>query len=119
MLYAKLNFITVIVKKMGSDYYTSHIFFFPFLARGHLIPMVDMAKIFAKKGVKATIITTLLNEPCISKSIKKSKLSGHNINIQTIKFPSSEAGLPDGCENLDSIPSPQYFSNFCWNMRGN
>jgi len=98
---------------MGSEYHTSHIFFFPFLARGHVIPMVDMAKLFAAKGVKATIITTPLSKPCISKSIEKSKLSGHNIHIQTIKFPSSEAGLPDGCENMDSIPSPQFFTKFC------
>ncbi|CAL0331305.1 unnamed protein product [Lupinus luteus] len=83
-----------------------HIMFFPFMGHGHMIPMVDMAKLFASKGVKTTILTTPLNAPFILKTIEKSKTHS-NINIQTIKFPSVEAGLPDGCENFDSIPSPE------------
>jgi hypothetical protein len=71
-----------------------------------------MAKLFAEKGVKATIITTPLNKPFISKSIEKSIISGHNIHIQTINFPCIEAGLPNGCENIDSIPSLEFFSTF-------
>ncbi|KAK2434231.1 hypothetical protein P8452_31413 [Trifolium repens] len=98
---------------MGTKYHQSlHIFFFPFLAHGHIIPTVDMAKLFASKGVKATIITTPLNQPFISKSIEKSIISGHNIHIQIIQFPSSKAGLPNGCENMDSIPSHEYFFEF-------
>ncbi|OIV94300.1 hypothetical protein TanjilG_19306 [Lupinus angustifolius] len=83
-----------------------HIMFFPFMGHGHMIPLVDMAKLFASKGVKTTILTTPLNAPFIFKTIEKSK-SHSNINIQTIKFPCVEAGLPDGCENVDSIPSPE------------
>lgn len=95
---------------MGSNEYQNlHIFFFPFLAHGHMIPTVDMAKSFAEKGVKATIITTPLNAPFISKAIEKSKTM---IHIQTIEFPCAEAGLPDGCENIDSIPSPDLFEQF-------
>jgi hypothetical protein len=97
---------------MGNEYQSLHIFFFPFLAHGHIIPTVDMAKLFAEKGVKATIITTPLNKPFISKSIEKSIISGHNIHIQTINFPCIEAGLPNGCENIDSIPSLEFFSTF-------
>nr|QDM38901.1 UDP-glycosyltransferase UGT73B28 [Glycyrrhiza uralensis] len=89
-----------------------HMFFFPMLAHGHMIPMVDMAKLFAAKGVKATIITTPLNAAFISKTIKRAKTSGHGIHIQTIEFPCAEAGLPIGCENADSIPSPEYFPAF-------
>jgi len=91
---------------MGSyEYQPLHIFFFPFLAHGHMIPSVDMAKSFAEKGVKATIITTPLNAPFFFKAIGKSKTNGNDIHIQTIQFPSAKAGLPDGCENVDSIPS--------------
>ncbi|CAL0331308.1 unnamed protein product [Lupinus luteus] len=88
-----------------------HIMFFPFMGHGHMIPMVDMAKLFASKGVKTTILTTPLNAPFILKAIEKSKTLS-NINIQTIKFPSVEAGLPDGCENFDSIPSPEFIPVF-------
>ncbi|KAG5062726.1 hypothetical protein JHK85_003909 [Glycine max] len=54
---------------MSSDHRPLHIFFFPFLAHGHIIPTVDMAKLFAAKGIKATIITTPINAPLISKAI--------------------------------------------------
>ncbi|KAM3695065.1 hypothetical protein ACJW31_07G102700 [Castanea mollissima] len=76
-----------------------HVFFFPFKAHGHLIPTVDMAKLFAARGVKATLVTTPRNVPSFSKT------RGINIDIQIIKFPAVEAGLPEGCENIDSIAS--------------
>ncbi|KAG5062723.1 hypothetical protein AAZX31_02G099300 [Glycine max] len=96
----------------SSEYQTLHIFFFPFLAHGHMIPTVDMAKLFAEKGVKATIITTPLNEPFIYNAIGKSKTNGNKIHIQTIEFPSAEAGLLDGCENTESVPSPELLNPF-------
>ena len=99
---------------MSSDHRPLHIFFFPFLAHGHIIPTVDMAKLFAAKGIKATIITTPINAPLISKAIGNSKTLTHNneIHIQTIKFPSVEVGLPKGCENINSLPSLESFPIF-------
>ncbi|KAK7362599.1 hypothetical protein VNO77_04716 [Canavalia gladiata] len=98
---------------MGSEYGSLHIFFFPLMAHGHTIPMVDMAKLFAAKGVRATIITTPLNALTLSKAIEKIKsLESKDIHIQTIKFPSIELGLPEECEHLDSIPSGDYMPSF-------
>ncbi|XP_061367878.1 scopoletin glucosyltransferase-like [Gastrolobium bilobum] len=97
---------------MGEESHTLHIFFFPFLADGHIIPTIDMAKLFAAKGVKATIITTPLDAPFFSKVIGKSKTVSDGIHIQTIKLPCAEAGLPEGCENIDSIPSPDSVPTF-------
>ncbi|RYR54145.1 hypothetical protein Ahy_A06g029398 isoform A [Arachis hypogaea] len=72
-----------------------------------------MAKLFATKGVKSTIVTTPLNASLISKAIEKSKPHHHNvIQIQTIEFPCEEAGLPKGCENMDSVPSQDLFLAF-------
>ncbi|KAJ6385699.1 hypothetical protein OIU77_028810 [Salix suchowensis] len=88
---------------MGSLGRQLQIHFFPFLAHGHMIPSVDMAKLFASRGVKTTIITTPLNAPFFSKSIQKTKDLGFDIDIQTIKFPAAEAGLPEGCENTDAF----------------
>ncbi|ESW25567.1 hypothetical protein PHAVU_003G046900 [Phaseolus vulgaris] len=98
---------------MGSsnEHHTLHIFFFPFLSYGHIIPTVDMAKVFAEKGVKATIITTPSNAPFISKAIEKAK-TNNNIQIQTIHFSTAEAGLPDGLEISDSISSQDLFHRF-------
>ncbi|KAI4295678.1 hypothetical protein L6164_035695 [Bauhinia variegata] len=90
-----------------------HIFFFPYLAHGHIIPMTDMARLFVARGVRATIVTTPLNSLFISKAIAKRKTDPDNrINIKTIKFSSAEAGLPEGCERADSIPSPALAIDF-------
>ncbi|KAM3695063.1 hypothetical protein ACJW31_07G102500 [Castanea mollissima] len=84
---------------MGSKSRQLHIFFFPLMGHGHLIPTMDMAKLFAERGVKATIVTTPRNVPIFSKT------RGTNVDIQIIKFPAVEAGLPEGCENIDSVTS--------------
>ncbi|XP_027348313.1 scopoletin glucosyltransferase-like [Abrus precatorius] len=97
---------------MSSEVQTLHVFFFPFLAHGHMIPTVDTAKLFVEKGAKATIITTPFNASLISKTIGKAKTSSNMIRVQTIDFPSAEAGLPNGCENSDSITSGDLFPAF-------
>jgi len=89
-----------------------HIIFFPFLGHENMIPTIDMAKVFASKGVKVTIVTTPLNKPFISRSIEKFKIHFNNIDIQTIKFPCVEGGLPEGCENVDAIPTVSLVPTF-------
>ncbi|KAL2344780.1 hypothetical protein Fmac_006065 [Flemingia macrophylla] len=99
---------------MGSnEHHPLHIFLFPFLGHGHIIPTIDMAKLLAEKVVKATVITTPLNAPFICKAISKAKTSDENvIHIQTMDFPSAPVGLPHGCENTDSISSVDMFQPF-------
>ncbi|OMO74050.1 UDP-glucuronosyl/UDP-glucosyltransferase [Corchorus capsularis] len=89
---------------MGSEIPQLQMFFFPFMAHGHMIPTLDMAKLFATRGVKSTIITTPLNVSFFSKTIERSKEYGIEIDVKTLKFPTVEAGLPEGCENADSVP---------------
>ncbi|XP_038888672.1 scopoletin glucosyltransferase-like [Benincasa hispida] len=88
-----------------------HMFLFPFMAHGHMIPIIDMAKLFASRGVKITIVTTPLNSISISKSLHN---SNSLIHLLPLKLPSVEAGLPDACENADSLPSlhllPKFFA---------
>ncbi|KGN43913.1 scopoletin glucosyltransferase [Cucumis sativus] len=86
-----------------------HIFLFPFLAHGHMIPMVDMAKLFSSRGIKVTIVTTPINSISIAKSLHD---SNPLINLLILKFPSAEVGLPDGCENLDFLISPSMIPKF-------
>ncbi|KAK9942040.1 hypothetical protein M0R45_007730 [Rubus argutus] len=101
---------------MGSESHDSvHIFLFPFLAHGHMIPVSDMAKLFASHGVKTTIVTTPQNALRFAKTTQSRKpTSGFEIEIEikTIEFPCEEAGLPKGCENLDLLPSPELVDNF-------
>ncbi|KAF5444356.1 hypothetical protein F2P56_036841 [Juglans regia] len=80
-----------------------HIFFFPFMAQGHTIPVVDIARQYASRGVKATIVTTPFNVPLFSKTIDKIKSLGIEIGVLTIKFPAKEVGLPEGCESAHLV----------------
>ncbi|MCL7047018.1 hypothetical protein MKW94_018975 [Papaver nudicaule] len=84
-----------------------HIFFFPLMAYGHMIPLIDMAKLFAARGVKTTVILTPNNASVFSKSIDRERSFGLDIHIQILRFPSVEAGLPEGVENIDDIRSAE------------
>nr|AFJ52934.1 UDP-glycosyltransferase 1 [Linum usitatissimum] len=81
--------------------------FIPFLAPGHMLPMVDIARLFAANGVNVTILTTTTNARLISSAIDHDARSGLHISLLTLRFPGKEAGLPEGCENLISAPTPE------------
>ncbi|XP_057488096.1 scopoletin glucosyltransferase-like [Actinidia eriantha] len=89
-----------------------HVFFFPMMAQGHMIPTLDMAKLFAAAGVKSTIITTPLNAHHFTKSLQRVTQLGLDMGILTVDFPAVAAGLPEGCENADQIPSDDMLPNF-------
>ncbi|KAH0732181.1 hypothetical protein KY289_003369 [Solanum tuberosum] len=82
------------------------------MAHGHMIPTLDMAKLVVSRGVKATIITTPLNQSVFSKAIQRNKQEGNEIDIRLIKFQAVENGLPEGCERLDLIPTDELLNNF-------
>ncbi|KAJ8767075.1 hypothetical protein K2173_012633 [Erythroxylum novogranatense] len=92
---------------MTSEDRRLHIFFLPFMAHGHMIPTMDMAKLFVSRGIKATIVTTPLNVPFVAKSIQKTQSLGLEIGIKVINFPTVEVGLPEGYETADAISSSQ------------
>ncbi|KAJ0080115.1 hypothetical protein Patl1_24162 [Pistacia atlantica] len=54
-------------------------------------PTIDMARIFAREGLKATIISTPLNAPFVSSKIEKDRQLGLEIAVRIIKFPCLEA----------------------------
>ncbi|KAL5705637.1 hypothetical protein ACHQM5_023916 [Ranunculus cassubicifolius] len=97
---------------MGIQARPLHIFFFPLMAHGHTIPMVDIARLFAARGTKSTIITTHSNSLHFAGAIERDRKAGLDIQVQIIRFPSVEAGLPKGVENVNSITSPEMVMNF-------
>ncbi|KAJ6834761.1 scopoletin glucosyltransferase-like [Iris pallida] len=82
-----------------------NVFFIPWFATGHLIPMVDVARLFASRGVDSTVLVTPANAALVRRTVDGSSLSGHPIRTLLYPFPSAKAGLPPGVENLASLPS--------------
>ncbi|KAJ0985963.1 hypothetical protein J5N97_004319 [Dioscorea zingiberensis] len=80
------------------------VFFIPFFATGHMIPMVDIARLFAARGVDATVLVTPSNAALISRTIDDAAASGLPIRTLLYPFPSAEVGLPPGAENIASVP---------------
>uniref|UniRef100_A0ACD5VUH8 Uncharacterized protein n=1 Tax=Avena sativa TaxID=4498 RepID=A0ACD5VUH8_AVESA len=85
-----------------------HILFFPFLAPGHLIPIADMAALFASRGVRCTILTTPVNAAIICSAVDRANdaLGGTDcpaIDISVVPFP--DVGLPPGVQNGMALTS--------------
>ncbi|CAB4317701.1 unnamed protein product [Prunus armeniaca] len=82
-----------------------HFVLFPFMAQGHMIPMMDFARLLAQRGITITIVTTPHNAARFRTVVTRAIQSGLQIRLVQLRFPSEEAGLPDGCENLDMLPA--------------
>ncbi|KAI3512172.1 hypothetical protein L1887_19406 [Cichorium endivia] len=79
-----------------------HVVFLPFFASSHTIPLVHVARLFAARGVRSTIITTVHNALLFKSSVDRDILAGFPIAVQIINFPASEVGLPIGIENFNA-----------------
>ncbi|XP_027356787.1 anthocyanin 3'-O-beta-glucosyltransferase-like [Abrus precatorius] len=78
------------------------IYFLPFFAQGHLIPLVHVARLVASRGQQVTIVTTPANAQLFDKTIDEDRALGYQIRVHIIKFPSKLVDLPDGVENLSA-----------------
>ncbi|KAK6147096.1 hypothetical protein DH2020_018008 [Rehmannia glutinosa] len=82
-----------------------HFVLFPFMAQGHTIPIVDIARFLAKRGVTVTLLVTPYNHNRFKTVIDRAIASGLNIRISHLKLSTAELGLPEGCENFDMLAS--------------
>ncbi|KAJ3689230.1 hypothetical protein LUZ61_018394 [Rhynchospora tenuis] len=92
---------------------TLHFLILPWLAPGHLIPTTDIARLLAKHNAAVTIITTPVNAARIKPTIDRSNAAAAgNISLVSLYLPATEVGLPEGCENIDLLPSMPLLYNF-------
>ncbi|KAJ0258923.1 UDP-glycosyltransferase 73C3 [Hirschfeldia incana] len=89
-----------------------HFVLFPFMAQGHMIPMVDIARLLAQHGVTITIVTTPHNAERFKNVLNRAMEAGLPINVVHVKLPFQEAGLPEGKENYDSLDSKELMVPF-------
>ncbi|KAK8685541.1 hypothetical protein V6N13_041541 [Hibiscus sabdariffa] len=89
-----------------------HFVLIPLMAQGHMIPMVDMARLLAERGVIVSLITTPQNALRFDTVVERASESGLQIQLVKIPFPCREVGLPVGCENLDTLSSRDLLKKF-------
>ncbi|XP_008792147.2 UDP-glycosyltransferase 73C6-like [Phoenix dactylifera] len=89
-----------------------HFILVPLIAQGHMIPMVDLARLLAERGTRVSLITTPVNAARIKTIVNRVEESGLPIDFVELQFPCTEAGLPEGCENMDLLPSEDYLRTF-------
>ncbi|KAI3470164.1 hypothetical protein Pfo_026827 [Paulownia fortunei] len=97
---------------MASKIEQLHFLLVPFMSQSHIIPLTDFAKLLAQHGVFVSIVTTPVNAIRYKEVIDHSKAQNLKIQMIPIKFPCQEAGLPDGCENLDALNSLELTREF-------
>nr|XP_043612238.1 UDP-glycosyltransferase 73E1-like [Erigeron canadensis] len=88
-----------------------HFVLFPLMAQGHLIPMVDMGRLIAQRGSIVTIITSPVNANRIQSTIDRAIEAKLRIQLLELPLPLAEVGLPEGCENFDTLPSSAHAIN--------
>ncbi|KAM1781261.1 hypothetical protein ACFX11_039865 [Malus domestica] len=76
-----------------------HIFFFSYMVQGHLIPLINIARLFASRGVKSTLIAPL----SMHISFPRQSKAARNWALNVIKFSTEEVGLPQGCKNCNLV----------------
>ncbi|KAL9315250.1 hypothetical protein ACSQ67_016251 [Phaseolus vulgaris] len=72
----------------------------PFPTPGHMNPMIDTTRLFARHGVNVTIIATPANALAFQKAIDSDFSFGYHIRTQLVPFPAAQVGLPEGVENM-------------------
>ncbi|PNT63431.1 hypothetical protein BRADI_4g15480v3 [Brachypodium distachyon] len=75
------------------------VFFLPFFARGHLIPMTDLACHMAAArpaNVEATMVVTPANAAPIAATVARAAASGHAVRV--LRYPFPDVGLGPGVE---------------------
>ncbi|XP_047307521.1 UDP-glycosyltransferase 73D1-like [Impatiens glandulifera] len=89
-----------------------HFVLIPMMSQSYLIPIIDFAKLLSKSNLTISIITTPITAHRYQPTIDHARSSGHKIQLIPLPFPSKEAGLPEGCESMDSLTSLDLVRNF-------
>ncbi|CAI0455367.1 unnamed protein product [Linum tenue] len=84
-----------------------HVLLFPFMSKGHTIPILHLAHLLLRRQLSVTVVTTPSNLPFIAQSLPNTAAS-----ILQIPFPSQLDGIPAGIESTDKLPSMSLFPQF-------
>nr|UHB15582.1 UDP-glycosyltransferase [Paris polyphylla] len=96
---------------MESESSQRHFVLVPWLSHGHVIPMMDMARLLAgRDGIHVTVAISPVGaeriRSCFIEPVAAAKLP---ISFVELPFPCAEAGLPEGVETIEQIQDPSLF----------
>ncbi|KAL2509285.1 UDP-glycosyltransferase 73C3 [Forsythia ovata] len=97
---------------MASEIEQLHFLLMPLMSQSHIIPLTDFAKLIARRGIVVSLITTPLNAARYRSIIDDAVEENLKIQMISMNFPCQEAGLPEGCENMDTLTSPELVNKF-------
>ncbi|KDP45375.1 hypothetical protein JCGZ_09624 [Jatropha curcas] len=92
-----------------SSYSQFHVILFPFMSKGHTIPILHLAHLLLRRrsSIAITIFTTPANHSFIADS-----LAGTSSRIVILNFPKNIPQVPSGIESTDKLPSMTLFPSF-------
>ncbi|CAO2161281.1 unnamed protein product [Urochloa humidicola] len=96
-----------------------HFLLVPLVAQGHIIPMVDLARLLAARGARATVVTTPVNAARNRATVDAAASAGLDVELAEIPFPGPAHGLPEGIENVDMVVEKEHYMPFfqsIWKM---
>ncbi|KAK4272090.1 hypothetical protein QN277_020689 [Acacia crassicarpa] len=91
----------------GSCQFPTHVLLFPFMAKGHTIPLFHFARLLLRRNTFVTVITTPANRPFVTESLQNTTAS-----IIDLPFPANVPDIPPGVESTDKLPSMSLFYKF-------
>ncbi|KAF2308566.1 hypothetical protein P3X46_032493 [Hevea brasiliensis] len=84
-----------------------HAVIFPFMSKGHTIPLLHLAHLLLRRGTAVTVFTTPANHPFTAKF-----LSNTTASIIDLPFPENVPEIPSGIESTDKLPSISLYPQF-------
>ncbi|CAL5023265.1 unnamed protein product [Urochloa decumbens] len=80
-----------------------HFVIVPFVAQGHTIPMVDLARLLGSRGARVSLVTTPVNAARLRGVAGHATRAKLALDIVELPFPTDVAGLPPGIEHVDQV----------------
>ncbi|CAL4965661.1 unnamed protein product [Urochloa decumbens] len=86
-----------------------HFVLVPLPAPGHMLPMLDLARLLATHGARATVVLTPANAARHRAVLDHAAHAGLPVDFAELAFPAGTA-LPHGCESFDVLVDWSHFA---------